>query len=143
MHRCVTYSFFFSTSSLPFAELRSVIAESVVLKHQLLMLNRSRKRGPNLRVLDRFIAGFCSLRQNETSASCRHCAEALYSVEFPSGTGAAKVSTVVFANAEVQARTKGARCRHHSRRDPDESCATRPGAARVLPSRSIWRLAPV
>jgi hypothetical protein len=31
---------------------RSVIAESVVLKHQLLILNRSRRRAPNLRVSD-------------------------------------------------------------------------------------------
>src|SRR5262245_56226253 len=41
--------------------LRSVIAESVLLKHQLLIANRSRRRAPNLRVLDRLIAGFCSL----------------------------------------------------------------------------------
>src|SRR5262249_940168 len=40
---------------------RSVIAESVLLKHQLLILNRSRQRAPNLRILDRLIAGFCSL----------------------------------------------------------------------------------
>src|SRR5437016_5244072 len=40
---------------------RSVIAESALLKHQLLILNRSRRRAPNLRVRDRFIAGFCSL----------------------------------------------------------------------------------
>jgi hypothetical protein len=40
---------------------RSVIAESVLLKHQLLILNRSRSRAPNLRVQDRLIAGLCSL----------------------------------------------------------------------------------
>jgi transposase InsO family protein len=39
---------------------RSVIAESILLKQQLLILNRSRKRAPNLRVYDRFIAGVCS-----------------------------------------------------------------------------------
>jgi hypothetical protein len=38
-----------------------VIAESVLAKHQLLILNRSRRRAPNLRTLDRLIAGFCSL----------------------------------------------------------------------------------
>jgi len=31
---------------------RSVLAESVLLKHQLLILNRSRRRAPNLRVSD-------------------------------------------------------------------------------------------
>src|SRR5262245_61700706 len=41
--------------------LRSVIAESVLIKHQLLIVNRSRRRAPNLRVWDRLIAGFCSL----------------------------------------------------------------------------------
>jgi putative transposase len=41
--------------------LRSVVAESVLIKHQLLILNRSRRRAPNLRVLDRMIAGCCSL----------------------------------------------------------------------------------
>jgi putative transposase len=40
---------------------RAVVAESVLAKHQLLILNRSRRRAPNLRVLDRLIAGFCSL----------------------------------------------------------------------------------
>ena len=40
---------------------RSVVAESVLIKHQLLIMNRSRRRAPNLRVSDRLIAGFCSL----------------------------------------------------------------------------------
>src|SRR5215472_3051835 len=41
--------------------LRTVVAESVLAKHQLLILNRSRQRAPNLRALDRLIAGICSL----------------------------------------------------------------------------------
>jgi hypothetical protein len=32
---------------------RAVIAESLLLKHQLLILNRSRKKAPQLRTLDR------------------------------------------------------------------------------------------
>jgi hypothetical protein len=40
---------------------RSVVAESVLLKHQLLILNRSRDRAPNLRPADRLIAGLCAL----------------------------------------------------------------------------------
>ncbi|MEX2123849.1 MAG: helix-turn-helix domain-containing protein [Woeseia sp.] len=31
------------------------------MKHQLVILNRSRERAPNLRPLDRVIAGFCTL----------------------------------------------------------------------------------
>ena len=41
--------------------LRAVVAESVLAKHQLLILNRPRRRLPNLRIRDRLIAGFCSL----------------------------------------------------------------------------------
>src|SRR5687768_3203446 len=39
---------------------RSGVAESLLLKHQLLILNRSRTRAPNLRPIDRVIAGLCS-----------------------------------------------------------------------------------
>jgi hypothetical protein len=38
---------------------RAVIAESVLTKHQLSILNRSRRRAPNLCTLDRVIAGWC------------------------------------------------------------------------------------
>src|ERR1700680_2339234 len=40
---------------------RSVVAESVLVKQQLLILNRSRKRSPNLRLSDRMVAGVCAL----------------------------------------------------------------------------------
>jgi hypothetical protein len=40
---------------------RAVVAESVLAKHHLLILNRSRRRSSNLHVWDRFIAGLCSL----------------------------------------------------------------------------------
>ena len=41
--------------------LRSVVAESMLVRHQLLILNRGRKRAPNLRATDRIIAGLCAL----------------------------------------------------------------------------------
>src|SRR6516162_3528836 len=41
--------------------LRSVVAESVLVRHQLLILNRGRKRAPNLRATDRIIAGLCTV----------------------------------------------------------------------------------
>ena len=41
--------------------LRSVVAESLLVKHQLLILNRSRHRAPNLRASDRILAGACVL----------------------------------------------------------------------------------
>lgn len=40
---------------------RSVVAESVLIRHQLLILNRSRRRAPNLRSADRIIASLCML----------------------------------------------------------------------------------
>ena len=41
--------------------LRSVVAESVLVKHQLLILNRGRKRAPNLSATERIVAGLCAL----------------------------------------------------------------------------------
>ena len=41
--------------------IRSVVAESVLIKQQLLILNRSRQRSPNLRSSDRLVAGLCAL----------------------------------------------------------------------------------
>src|ERR1035437_9822112 len=40
---------------------RSVVAESVLVKQQLLILNRSRQRSPNLCFADRLVAGLCAL----------------------------------------------------------------------------------
>jgi len=40
---------------------RSIVAESLLLKHQLLLLNRSRQRSPNLCASDRFFAGWMAL----------------------------------------------------------------------------------
>src|SRR5215468_8837426 len=40
---------------------RAVVAESVLVKQQLLILNRSRKRAPRLRLSDRVVAGVCAL----------------------------------------------------------------------------------
>ena len=43
---------------------RAVAAESLVLKHQLLIFNRSRQRAPNLTSLDRFVLGITTLFVN-------------------------------------------------------------------------------
>ncbi len=40
---------------------RAVIAENLLLKHQLLILSRSRRRAPNLSSADRLLLGLCSL----------------------------------------------------------------------------------
>ncbi len=43
---------------------RAVIAESLLLKHQLLITNRLRRRAPNLTSLDRLLLGFTALLVN-------------------------------------------------------------------------------
>src|SRR5262249_3960074 len=43
------------------AGVRAVVAESLLLKQQLLILNRSKTRAPRLRVPDRVVAGVCTL----------------------------------------------------------------------------------
>src|SRR6266550_6328424 len=40
---------------------RSLVAESLLLKHQLLIVNRSRQRSPNLSAWDRVLAGWTAL----------------------------------------------------------------------------------
>ena len=40
---------------------RSLLAESLLLKHQLLIVNRSRQRSPNLSASDRLLAGLLAL----------------------------------------------------------------------------------
>jgi transposase InsO family protein len=39
---------------------RAVLAENILLKQQLLVLQRSRRRAPNLRTTDRWLFGFCA-----------------------------------------------------------------------------------
>ena len=40
---------------------RSVVAEPVLARHELQVLNRGRKRAPKLRAADRIIAGLCTM----------------------------------------------------------------------------------
>jgi hypothetical protein len=40
---------------------RAVVAESLLVKHQLIILNRGRERAPNFTPMDRVIAGLCTL----------------------------------------------------------------------------------
>ena len=58
IHLCVTVFRLFEPGGV-----RSVVAESVLLKHQLLILSRVRRRALNLRIWDRRIVGLCSLIQ--------------------------------------------------------------------------------
>ena len=101
---------------------RAVIAESVLNKHQLLILNRARRRAPNLHTLDRLIAGFCSL-WIKPKRRCR-LAIAFKPVDISqlsSRHGAAQVSVVVFTKAANEAGSEGADCGFDPRRRRDEA----------------------
>jgi hypothetical protein len=64
--------------------LRSVVAESVLVKHQLRILNRGRKRAPNLRSADRIIAALCTpFHAPGTRSPLRHRSEAFHSAASP------------------------------------------------------------
>jgi putative transposase len=40
---------------------KTIVADSLLMKQQLLVMNRARRRAPNLTALDRFLLGFWSL----------------------------------------------------------------------------------
>jgi len=61
IHLVVTVARLFGPSGV-----RSVVAESLLVKHQLLILNRSRVRAPHLRPTDRLIAGLCAILMRPT-----------------------------------------------------------------------------
>src|SRR4030095_3661995 len=89
---------------------RSVLAESVLLKHQLLILNRSR-RAPNLRASDRLIAGLCALlilpRRLVRSAVV---VKTVNPVEFLSRAGSSKIPAAGFPKTQSETGTQRTRC---------------------------------
>ena len=46
---------------------RAVVAESLLLKHQLVIMNRTRARAPNLTSFDRIILGLTTLLVNDVT----------------------------------------------------------------------------
>jgi hypothetical protein len=55
---------------------RSLVSSRCLLKHQILILNRSRARAPNLRPIDRIIASFCAGLMRPARFLLGHRAEA-------------------------------------------------------------------
>ena len=52
---------------------KSVIAENLLLKHQLIVLDRARRKAPNLKSSDRFLLGMLTLFMN----ACRRVSTAV------------------------------------------------------------------
>ena len=102
--------------------LRSVVAESVLVRHQLLILNRGRKRAPKLRAADRIITGLCALFIRPArlvgSAIVLKRSTLLY---FPQPAEETQVPHVVLVEAWTSAWPKGAGERTHRRRSRNET----------------------
>ena len=78
---------------------RAVAAESLLMKQQLIIGNRSRKRAPNLTVLDRLVLGVSSLFVNPRRfAKLGVLVKPATLLNVPSGFSCAQVSVVVFCN---------------------------------------------
>lgn len=76
---------------------RAVAAESLLLKHQILIINRSRRRAPNLTTLDRFMLGLTTLflspqRIPKLSAIFKPATL----LKFPQGIGRSQVPPALF-----------------------------------------------
>ena len=102
--------------------LRSVVAESALVRHQLLVLNRGRKRAPNLRAADRIIAGLCTLFMAlGTRSPFRHRSEAFHSALSLRSAEETKVPLVVFIRAQAPAWSQGTEERPDRRGHRDET----------------------
>jgi hypothetical protein len=99
----------------------AVIGESVLVKHQMLILNRSRRRAPNLRIVDRVIARLCSLWITpKTALGWRsHSSRRHFSIF--SRDGAMQVSVTVFTEAANETWAEGSGCRSDPGRRRDEA----------------------
>ena len=106
---------------------RSVVAESLLLKHQLLILNRSRTRAPNLRPIDRVIAGLCTGLMRPTRLLRSAIVLKPATIMAPPRIGEAQVSTSVLSAAPWKAGTQRAcpRADHCHRRDEAPESAIR------------------
>ena len=61
---------------------KAVVADSLLMKQQLLVINRSRQRAPNLTVIDRMLLGFWTLFLSPYQASCGY-PQAINTAEIP------------------------------------------------------------
>lgn len=90
---------------------RSVVGESVLVKQQVLILNRFRRRSPNLRPSDRMVAGLCALlmrpRRLIRSAIVRDRHETLDALEAPSSADQAEISPALLIRGSEEAWPKG------------------------------------
>ena len=95
---------------------RSVVAESLLLKHQLLIVNRSRQRSPNLSAWDRIFARLDgAVGASNSSAPFRNRTEALDTARPSQSHEQAKVPHAVLTESPSKARPAGTERRAHQR----------------------------
>src|SRR4029453_4458653 len=118
--------------------LRSVVAESVLVRHQLLVLNRGRKRAPNLCAADRIIAGLCTLFMRPARV-LRSAIVLMPStlLHLQSGAEESKVPLLVFARGQAAPWPEGTEEGSHRRRRSHETAQSQLGLSALL-SRSRW-----
>jgi hypothetical protein len=108
---------------------KAIVADSLFMKQQLLVLNRGRRRAPNLTALDHFLLGFWSLFLNP-----RHFQRAAVII---------KPSTLLKLH-RVFKEQKYRRLYSSGRKiKPGSNDATHGSAAHGLPSKSIKHSAPI
>ena len=94
---------------------RSLLAESLLLKHQLLIVNRSRQRSPNLSAGDRILAGLLALFVRPTRLlRSANCTEALDTARASQSLEQAKVPDALLHESPSEARSERAERRSHS-----------------------------
>ena len=104
--------------------IRSVVAESVLVKQQLLILNRSRQRSPNLRSSD----PACVLSHSPCPPDpFSHHTETFDSLEPPPNSEEPKVSPALLIKKKVQARSKRTVPRTHRSRCPNKTAQSHLG----------------
>jgi hypothetical protein len=94
---------------------RSLIAESLLLKHQLLIVNRSRQRSPTLSSWDRILAGWMALlvRPTYSSSPFRDCTEAFYPASLHKAMSKRIVPHAVLTEPPSEARSERTQRRTH------------------------------
>ena len=87
---------------------RAVVAESLLLKHQLLVLNRSRKKAPRLRALDRVLLGLSAvLVSPQRVLKVAVAIRPVTLLRFPPSPGPTKISSAVFRETWEAPRPQG------------------------------------
>jgi putative transposase len=94
---------------------RAVVAESVLVKQQLLILNRSRKRSPRLRLGDRVVAGLCALHLPGPAGPCRDRPETINPPAPPPSADCQEISSAVLIHSAQEAGPEGSQSGGHRR----------------------------